>query len=108
MVYSTTEVNLDTFIPSLRGKPGFLGGRDVIVDGDLKNKNLFAYEDLTVKGKVSDSNLSATIGKLTVGDVENSVLTAHTIIITGTAKNTKQVILPPLRYIPARPVRRTR
>lgn len=105
MVFSQSELNLRSTISSWRGNPTFLTGREVIVDADIKGKNVFAYQDMTVKGDISNSKVSATLGALTVGNVENSTLTAHKIVVTGIAKNTKQVILPSARVAPVRGMR---
>ena len=108
LVYSSAELAFHSALAAWHHhEPIFLPGHVVVVDADISGKTLFSYADMVVKGDISNSNVSSTTGTLTVGNVENSTLKAHKIVITGIAKNTKQVIVPPDRVAPRSRVKRS-
>ena len=82
------------------GGPSFeVGGPDAFVTGNVDGMNLDAFSNLTIQGDVSNSKLGA-YNTLTVGNVSNSTLEAHKIVITGKAVNVKRIILRPYEGIP--------
>jgi hypothetical protein len=97
--YTAGQLRWSGLLYKLQGKATQVAGDDVFVTGDVDGMNLDSYSNLTLKGAVTNSHLTA-YRTLTLGDVSNSTLTAHKIVITGKAVNVKQVILRPYEGIP--------
>ena len=98
-VRSATEIKWSPSVLLHPKQPFEVLGPDAVVNGDIDGINLDAFSNLTMNGNVNSSHLVA-YNTLTVGNVSNSTLEAHKIVITGKAVNVKQVILRPYEGIP--------
>jgi hypothetical protein len=91
-IYTADDIQHFLGMPWNHGKYAKLY-KNAVVTGDLDGAMITGLgPSLSFEGKLTNSTIVDSYGLVTAGDVSNSSIRANDINLTGTVKNTKQVI----------------